>query len=180
MTSGLKQDTAGTAVTIAVDNQSCIALSRNPEYRARTKHIDIQHHFVREAVENEEIVTEFCPTGEMVADALTKPLPTIKHQFLWKKGIVGELKAPACLRGACDSLASQFRPDFSPRGFHLWLTLAACHWHVFAMLLFAELSLSFFPHAFFLRSTFALACVLSTVLSFMFSSLQWFSTGRFV
>jgi hypothetical protein len=36
---------------------------------------------VREAVENEEIVIKFCPTGEMVADALTKPLPTIKHQF---------------------------------------------------------------------------------------------------
>jgi hypothetical protein len=40
---------------------------------------------VREAVENEEIVTEFCPTGEMVADALTKTLPTIKHQFFMEK-----------------------------------------------------------------------------------------------
>jgi hypothetical protein len=78
-------DTAATAVTIAVDNQSCIALSRNPEYHARTKHIDIQHHFVREAVENEEIVTEFCPTGEMVADALMKPLSAIKHQFFMEK-----------------------------------------------------------------------------------------------
>jgi hypothetical protein len=82
----LKQESsAGIAVTIAADNQSCIALSRNPEYHARTKHIDIQHHFVREAVENEEIGTEFCPTGEMVADALTKPLPAIKHQFFMEK-----------------------------------------------------------------------------------------------
>jgi hypothetical protein len=89
----LKQDTAGiavtepagTAVTIAVDNQSCITLSRNPEYHARTKYIDIQHHFVREAVKSKEIATDFCPTGEMVADALTKSLPTMKHQFFMAK-----------------------------------------------------------------------------------------------
>ena len=57
------------------------------------KHIDIQHHFVREAIKNEEIVTEFCLTGEMVADALTKSLPTIKHHFFHgKDGIVRELK----------------------------------------------------------------------------------------
>jgi hypothetical protein len=80
----LKQP-AGGAVTIAADNQSCIALSRNPEYHARTKHIDIQRYFEREAVENEEIITEFCPTGEMVADALAKPLPAIKHQFFMAK-----------------------------------------------------------------------------------------------
>jgi len=40
---------------------------------------------VREAIESEEIVTEFCPTGEMVADALTKPLPAIKHRFFMEK-----------------------------------------------------------------------------------------------
>src|SRR5579871_5782029 len=39
-------------VLIQIDNQSCIALAKNPEHYARTKHIDIQHHFIREKVEN--------------------------------------------------------------------------------------------------------------------------------
>ena len=39
-------------VPIQIDNQSYIALVKNPEYYARTKHIDIQYHFIREKVEN--------------------------------------------------------------------------------------------------------------------------------
>lgn len=62
------------ATTIYEDNQSCIALAKNPVHHARTKHIDIQHHFVREKVEAGEVKIEFKPTEEMVADALTKPI----------------------------------------------------------------------------------------------------------
>ena len=32
------------------DNQSCIAMAKNPQYHGRAKHIDIKHHFVRELV----------------------------------------------------------------------------------------------------------------------------------
>jgi len=38
------------SITIFADNQGCIALAHNPEYHAGTKHIDIEHHFVREKV----------------------------------------------------------------------------------------------------------------------------------
>eukprot|EP00795_Rhopilema_esculentum_P014459 gene14460-biopygen4243 len=34
------------------DNQGAIAMSKNPKFHARTKHIDIKHHFIREKVEN--------------------------------------------------------------------------------------------------------------------------------
>jgi hypothetical protein len=57
------------------DNQSCIALARNPVQHARTKHIDIQHHFIRDKVDSKEIELAYSPTDEMIADALTKALP---------------------------------------------------------------------------------------------------------
>jgi hypothetical protein len=61
------------------DNQSCIALTKNPTYHARTKHIDIQHHFVREKVEDGTIKLVFCGTEDMAADVLTKGLSRDKH-----------------------------------------------------------------------------------------------------
>ena len=38
------------AVIIFCDNQGAMALAKNPQFHARTKHIDIQHHYVREQV----------------------------------------------------------------------------------------------------------------------------------
>ena len=64
------------------DNQGAIALAKNPEYHARTKHIDIQYHFIREYVEKGTIVLEYCETAKMLADALTKPLSKHRHQEL--------------------------------------------------------------------------------------------------
>ena len=40
------------SVLIQINNQSYIALAKNPEHHARTKHIDIQHHFIRKKVDN--------------------------------------------------------------------------------------------------------------------------------
>ena len=37
------------------DNQSAVKLAHNPVYHARTKHIELQHHFIREKIECKEI-----------------------------------------------------------------------------------------------------------------------------
>ena len=66
-------------VDIRVDNQGCIAMARNPEGRERSKHIDIQAHFVRQHVGTQRITLSYCPTEEMEADFLTKCLPRPKH-----------------------------------------------------------------------------------------------------
>ena len=56
------------------DNQGAIAIARNPISHARTKHIDIRYHYVYEALQEGTIDLFYCPTEEMVADLLTKPL----------------------------------------------------------------------------------------------------------
>lgn len=68
-----------TEIILYEDNQGCLALANNPVNHTRTKHIDVQYHFVREKLENEAFKLEYCPTENMLADLLTKPIA--KHQF---------------------------------------------------------------------------------------------------
>ena len=64
--------------TVFSDNQSAIALTADHQYHARTKHIDIRYHFIRYIVENGSVRLIYCPTGDMLADTLTKALPSAK------------------------------------------------------------------------------------------------------
>ncbi|KAF1318440.1 Gag-pol polyprotein, partial [Globisporangium splendens] len=66
-------------VKVFEDNQGSIALAKNPEFHKRTKHIDIRYHFVREKVEDDQVVLEYCPTEDMLADMMTKAIGT--NQF---------------------------------------------------------------------------------------------------
>jgi hypothetical protein len=61
--------------TLYLDNKSAIDLSHNPEFHARTKHIDIQHHFIREKIEDKILKVSHVPTKENTADIFTKALP---------------------------------------------------------------------------------------------------------
>lgn len=62
------------------DNQSAIRLLKNPEYHKRTKHIDIQYHFIREKFKNGEIDISYISTAQQIADIMTKPLPRDKFE----------------------------------------------------------------------------------------------------
>ena len=70
------------AMPIMCDNQGCIALAKNPKHHSRTKHIDVQHHFIREKLEQGIIALKYCPTQAMVADVLTKALARPRHEML--------------------------------------------------------------------------------------------------
>lgn len=63
-----------TPVTIYEDNQGAIALSKNPVCRQRCKHVDTKYHFVQSTLVDGKITIEYCPTADMVADILTKPV----------------------------------------------------------------------------------------------------------
>ena len=70
------------------DNQSALAIASNPQYHKRTKHFNIKHHYIREKVNDQSIITEYCPTAEMTANVLTKPLPKPKfNQHKVKLGV---------------------------------------------------------------------------------------------
>lgn len=61
------------------DNQSAQHLVKNPIYHARSKHIDIKYHHIRNAYKNNEITLNYVSTNEMLSDILTKNLQKIKH-----------------------------------------------------------------------------------------------------
>jgi hypothetical protein len=64
------------------DNQGAISVMKNPTQHAWTKHIDVQHHFVWEGVENGEVTFEYCSMEDIVADVLTKELLRKWHNKL--------------------------------------------------------------------------------------------------
>ena len=71
------------------DNQSTIAMTRNPIYHNRTRHIDTRHHFIRELVDKGSIKVEYCSSQEQVADLFTKSLSLDKFiYFRDKLGVV--------------------------------------------------------------------------------------------
>lgn len=64
------------------DNQPCIATTKNPIISERVKHIDLKYHWIRNEVKQKNLELVYCPSADMVADILTKPLPKasfIKH-----------------------------------------------------------------------------------------------------
>jgi len=58
------------------DNRSAILLERNGKMSSgkRTRHIAIRYFFVTDRIRAGEVSPKWCPTGEMIADFLTKPL----------------------------------------------------------------------------------------------------------
>ena len=62
------------AFLLKMDSQSAIALSKNPVFHDRSKHIDVKYHFIRECIGNGTMDIEHVRTEEQLADILTKPL----------------------------------------------------------------------------------------------------------
>ena len=61
------------------DNKAVIAIALNAVLHDRTKHVEVDKHFIKEKLENRLIVMPYIPTVEQVANILTKGLP--KKQF---------------------------------------------------------------------------------------------------
>ena len=81
-------------MVIKVDNKSAIALSKNPVFHFRSKHIHRRFHFIRECVEKEQVEVEHIPGSEQRADILTKSLGRIKFKEM--RDLIG-------VRDVCES-----------------------------------------------------------------------------
>uniref|UniRef100_A0A2N9FA25 Integrase catalytic domain-containing protein n=1 Tax=Fagus sylvatica TaxID=28930 RepID=A0A2N9FA25_FAGSY len=67
-------------VQMHCDSQSAIYLAKNQVYHARTKHINVRFHKIRELIVTGDIVLEKVHTSENAADMLTKPVTTAKFK----------------------------------------------------------------------------------------------------
>ena len=64
------------------DNIGATYLSINPIFHARTKHLEVDFHFVRDKVQKNEVKVQFICSKDQLADILTKPLSKMRHQTL--------------------------------------------------------------------------------------------------
>ena len=74
-------------IVVRLDNKSAIALTKNPVFHGRSKHIHKRYHFIRECIENEQVDVQHVPGAEQKADILTKALGRIKFKEM--KELVG-------------------------------------------------------------------------------------------
>lgn len=57
------------------ENQATISIAKNLVHHDRTKHVEIDHHFISEKVNKEVVHLNYVPPKQQIANILTKPLP---------------------------------------------------------------------------------------------------------
>ena len=81
---------------IYCDNLSATYLIANPILHARTKHVEVDHHFIREKVQTKALGVDHIPAEEQIANIFTKPLGS--HLFSSFKTKLNVLPRPLVLR----------------------------------------------------------------------------------
>ena len=79
---------------IFYDNTSAIALSKNHVFHKKIKHIDTRFHFIRELVNNGDIVLQFCGSRDQLANIITKSLG--KSVFDFQRQHLGIINVDIC------------------------------------------------------------------------------------
>ena len=72
---------------ISCNSQSAIFIANNSTYHSKTKHIDVQYHFVRDMVESNKVLLEKVDMLENIVDSLTKSVSVVN--FSWCREAMG-------------------------------------------------------------------------------------------
>ena len=67
------------------DNKVAISTTHNPVQHDRTKHVEIDHHFIKEKLEEGSICMSFVHSAQQIADILTKGLFISNFELLTSK-----------------------------------------------------------------------------------------------
>ncbi|KAH9693065.1 retrovirus-related pol polyprotein from transposon RE1 [Citrus sinensis] len=103
---------------ILSDSTSAAAIATNPVYHSKTKHFEIDLHFIRDKVTQGELDINFVASRDQIADVLTKPLPYYKFsQFRSKLNVFDKTLS---LREGVENSGCE-EPAFDPKA------LLACH-----------------------------------------------------